>query len=119
MNHVKTVGLLAVILGSPRVRRTSGVGGAGDPRVAALVVALTALGTLASAPLQNGISRQIETRADVTALQVTGDADAFVAMQKKLAVRSLSDPTPPTLSQWWFGSHPTTTERVAVSRALD
>ena len=111
------VGVLALVLGARGVRRRAGVGGAGDPRVVALVLALMALGTLASAPVQNAISRRIETRADVTALEVTRDPDAFVSMQEELAVRSLSDPTPPRLSQWWFGSHPTTLQRVALARA--
>jgi STE24 endopeptidase len=39
-------------------------------------------------------------------------------VQKQLALRSLSDPTPPTLSQFWFGSHPTTLQRIGIARAL-
>ena len=45
----------------------------------------------------------------------TGAPEAFVAMQRQLALRSLADPTPPTWSQFWFGSHPTTRERIAVA----
>jgi STE24 endopeptidase len=36
-------------------------------------------------------------------------------MQVQLARRSLADPTPPALSAFWFGSHPTTLERIAVA----
>jgi len=52
----------------------------------------------------------------VDELQTTHDPQAFVAMQKELAVRSLADPTPPAWSQFWFGSHPTTLTRVAIAR---
>ena len=36
------------------------------------------------------------------------DPEAFVEVQRQLALRSLADPTPPAWSQFWFGSHPTT-----------
>ena len=89
-----------------------------DPRAVALVLALLATGTLASSPVENGISRRIETRADVAALQVTLDPEAFIALQRALAVRSLADPSPPAWSQFWFGSHPTAAQRVAVAAAV-
>lgn len=110
------VGLAALIVGSRGVRRRAGVAGMADPRVVALVLALTAVGTLASAPVENGISRRVETRADVDALRATDDPQAFSDMQRRLALRSLADPTPPPLSQFWFGSHPTVLERIAISR---
>lgn len=110
------VGLLGLIVGAVGPRRGVSMR---DPAVVPLVLALIALGTLLSSPIQNTISRQIETRADVDALQVTGDADAFVAVQRQLALRSLADPTPPAWSQFWFGSHPTGMTRIAIARQLD
>ena len=89
-----------------------------DPRVVPLVLALLALGTLLASPVQNAISRQIETRADVDALEATGDPEAFVAVQRQLALRSLADPTPPAWSQFWFGSHPTGLTRIAIAQQL-
>lgn len=109
------VGLLALLLGAPGVRRRAGVTGIGDPRAVALLLALSAWGTLATMPLQNGVSRQFETRADVDALKATGDPVAFVEMQRALALTSLADPTPPAWSQWWFGSHPTVLQRIALA----
>jgi STE24 endopeptidase len=67
--------------------------------------------------VQNGISRRIETRADVDALATTQDPESFIALQRALALRSLADPSPPAWSQFWFGSHPTVLERVALARA--
>jgi hypothetical protein len=79
------------------------------------VLALVALAGLLASPVQAGISRLVETRADVEALAVTEDPEAFVELQRRLSVASLADPTPPTWSQWWFGSHPTLPERVALA----
>ncbi len=110
------VGLLALIVGAVGWRRSVSMR---DPAVVPLVLALLALGTLLSAPVQNTMSRQIETRADVDALRVTGDSKAFVALQRQLALRSLADPTPYAWSQFWFGSHPTVLTRIAIARQLD
>lgn len=110
------VGLAALIVGSRGVRRRAGVAGMADPRVVAVVLALTALGSLAAAPVENGISRRVETRADVDALRATDDPQAFSDMQKRLALRSLADPTPPPFAHFWFGSHPTVLERVALAK---
>lgn len=108
-------GLLALLLGAPAVRRRAGVTGAADPRAVALMLALSAWATLAMAPLENGVSRQLEVRADLDALKATGDPVAFVRMQRELALASLADPTPPAWSQWWFGSHPTVLERIGFA----
>ena len=80
-----------------------------------LLLALFAIGSVLSLPVQNTISRQIETRADVTALTVTQDEASFVALQKRLAISSLADPTPPAWSQFVFGSHPTALQRIALA----
>jgi STE24 endopeptidase len=81
-----------------------------------MVLALTALVMVLVAPVQNGISRQIETRADVTALRSTNAPQSFADLQRRLAIRSLADPTPPAWSHWWFGSHPTVLQRIALTR---
>ncbi|HET7430660.1 MAG TPA: M48 family metallopeptidase [Nocardioides sp.] len=118
------IGLLGLVLPVVRRRRgtTRGDGpherpGLGDPVAVPAVLALVALGTLLSSPVNNGLSRLIETRADVDSLQTTRDPTAFVTMQKQLALHSLSD-QPPAWSQFWFGSHPTTLERIAIAEQL-
>ena len=106
------MGLLALALGLGQKSRRPGPA---DPAVVPRVLALVAIGALLSSPLQNAISRRIETRADVDAIRATGDPAAFVAVQRELAARSLADLTPPAWSQFWFGSHPTTRERIAIA----
>jgi len=110
------VALLGWLLAGPRVLRRSGADSAGDPRVVPTVLFLLAVGTLLSTPLQNLVSRHIEARADVHALDLTGDPGAFIDMQQRLAVTNLSDPDPPAVWQWLFGSHPTVAQRVALAR---
>jgi STE24 endopeptidase len=95
------------------------VGGVADPRKVPRVLALVAVATLLASPVQNSISRRIETRADVDSLRTTHDPAAFIALQEDLATTSLADPTPYAVSQFWFGSHPTALQRIALARRVD
>ena len=112
------VGLLGLVLADGRLLRRAGVEHAGDPRVLPLLLALIAVGAFVASPVQNTMSRAVEARADRTALVVTRDPATFVAMQKQLALRSLADPTPPRISQFWFGSHPTVLQRIGMAEQL-
>jgi len=112
------IGLLGLLLGRRRLLDRAGVPGAGSPEAVALLVALAAVGSLLASPFENTASRAIEARADRAALQYTRDYASFETVQKQLALRSLSDPTPPALSQFWFGSHPTALQRIGIARAL-
>lgn len=107
------VGLLALAVSV--VRR--GPGGMRDPTVVPLALALVAIGSLLASPVQNTLSRLIETRADVASLEATRDPGAFIRMQRELDLHSLSD-DPPAWSQFWFGSHPTTLQRIAIAEQL-
>lgn len=107
--------LLGWVLTSAPLLRRAGVESPGDGRVVALALLLVSAGTLLATPVQNLVSRQIETRADLHALELTGDAGAFVAMQERLASTNLSDPDPPAAWHWFFGSHPTSAQRVAFA----
>jgi STE24 endopeptidase len=110
------VAALGWLLSIGPLRRRTGAESPGDPRVVPLVLFLLAVGTLVSTPVQNLVSRHIEARADVHALDLTADPVAFVQLQQDLAVTNLSDPDPPAAWQWFFGSHPTTAQRVAIAR---
>ena len=80
------------------------------------VLALVAVATLLASPVQNGISRRIETRADVDALRATARPRG-VRRGAEGSWRSARWPTPrrPAWSQFWFGSHPTTLQRIALA----
>jgi STE24 endopeptidase len=111
------VGLLALLLGWRRARRSGPGHDPATPEVVPRVLALVAVAALLASPVQSTISRLVETRADVESLAATGEPGSFVELQRRLAVRSLADPTPPTWSQLWFGTHPTLLERVALARS--
>lgn len=113
------ISLLALLLDSSFVRRRSGSGGAADPASLAVILALVAVGALLVSPVENTISRAVEARADRDSIAATGGGAVFAEMQHELAVHSLSDPTPPRLNQFWFGSHPTVLERVGMPASLE
>ncbi len=122
---ISGVGLLAWLLDRRRVLSRSGATSAGDPGVVPLILALVAVAGLLSSPVQNTISRAVEARADRGALTVPipglgpqQQRRAFVTMQRRLALQSLSDPSPPWLSQIWFGSHPTVLQRIGLADSL-
>lgn len=112
-------GLLGLVLSRRRLLARAGADRPGQPEVVALVLALAAVGSMLVSPVQNTISRAIEARADRASLEATGDYPAFEKLQVQLATRSLSDDDPPRWSQLWFGSHPTTLQRLGLARALE
>src|SRR3954454_10064234 len=67
----------------------------------------------------NALSRQVERSADGHALDLDGNAAAFIAVERKLALQNLGDPDPPEWLQLIFGTHPKTVDRIgyALSRA--
>jgi STE24 endopeptidase len=109
------VAALGWLLGSSRLLRRAGADSPADPRVVPLVLFLFAAGALLATPVQNLVSRHIEARADVHALDLTHNPMAFEEMQRALAVANLADPDPPALWQWFFGSHPTSAQRIALA----
>ncbi|MGI8888461.1 MAG: M48 family metalloprotease, partial [Nocardioidaceae bacterium] len=115
LGAVGVVALLALILESGRMRRMTGYDGPRDVAVVPAVLALVAVGSFFVSPLQNVISRAVEARADVHALELTGDKDTFVAVQRRLAVANLSAPDPHQLLHVWYASHPTVAQRIALA----
>lgn len=102
------VGLLGALV--PFRRRTVSIA---DPGSIPLILALIAVATVLVRPVEAEISRRIETRADIEALRATDDPTAFIALQQGLARRSAADLTPPGWLHFWFGTHPTTLQRIA------
>jgi len=108
--------LLYLVLGWEPLLRRAGVERLADPRSLALVLAVIAVVTTLSGPIELLASRRAEARADVHALDITGDPQAFVAMQRRLAVTNLSDLDPHPLVYGLFASHPSAPERIALAR---
>jgi STE24 endopeptidase len=108
--------LLYLLLSAGPLPRWAGVSGATDPRSVALLLALVSVLGAVSGPAQLLVSRRIEARADVHALNLTREPAAFAAMQRRLAVTNLSDLAPNPLVYGLFSSHPTGPERIAIAR---
>lgn len=107
--------LLYLVFG--RVRRRAGVASIADWRAAGAIMGLMTLATFLSGPAQNLVSRQIEARADVHALDLTRDPVTFAAMQKRLATANISDLSPDAVEYVLYASHPTAPQRIALARA--
>jgi STE24 endopeptidase len=68
-------------------------------------------------PLQNMISRHMEAEADWMALQTTRDPGAGAELFQRFGVTSLQEPNPPTWDYLLLESHPTLTQRIAMTQA--
>ncbi|GAA3445633.1 M48 family metallopeptidase [Planomonospora venezuelensis] len=109
--------LLYLVSSARTVRRRSGVPSLADPRAAGLIMGLVSLATGLSGPVQNLVSRQVEARADVHALDLTRDPATFAAMQKRLAISNISDLSPDIVEYVLYASHPSIPERIALARS--
>jgi STE24 endopeptidase len=69
--------------------------------------------------VSNQLSRRVEARADTFALEQTGEADAFISFQRRIALQNVSDPDPPGWSSFVFGTHPTTIDRIGAGVASE
>jgi STE24 endopeptidase len=68
-------------------------------------------------PLQNLVSRRFESRADTIALDLTGDPDTAIRVQRRLALSNLADLDPPAAAVWLLYSHPPVADRIAAAVA--
>ncbi len=97
--------------------------GLGDPNTRPGPIVLPALVlsvAIVSFGLQiagNQLSKPVEASADQFSLDLTRNPAAHIALERELAVRNVSDPDPPGITQWLFGTHPTTLERIGIGEA--
>ena len=95
----------------------------GDPRIMPGPIVLPAIAlaiglvTFGMGAASNVLSRQVEGRADAYSLSLTRDPAAFTQLERRLAIRNVSDPDPPRLLHVLFGTHPTTAERIGIGEA--
>ncbi|MEV4365587.1 M48 family metallopeptidase [Nonomuraea sp. NPDC049637] len=99
------------------LRRRTGIASVADPRAIGVLMGLMTLASLVSDPAQNLITRHVEARADVHALDLTRDPATFVAMQKRLAITNISDLSPDAVEYVLYASHPSSPERIALARS--
>lgn len=109
--------LLYLVVSAGAVRRRAGISSAGDPRAVGLLLGALSVATVLSGPAQNLVSRHVEARADVHALDLTRDPATFVAMQRRLSTTNISDLSPDVVEYVLYASHPTAPERIALARS--
>ena len=99
-----------------RVRRSqTGLRGLLDLAALPLLFFYLSVALLAQEPIANAESRYMEHRADAFGLRVTGLDSATARLMVGFAERDYSDPDPPALLHFWFGTHPTLKERIAFA----
>lgn len=67
----------------------------------------------------NQLSRAVEARADTFSLQLTNDPSGMIELQQQLADRNLSDPDPPGVFTFLFGTHPPAVDRIGAALAWE
>ncbi len=111
------LGALAMQLGAAAIAGRNGDRPDGPGIVLALALGLSVMSLLLSVP-GNRLSREIEIRADYSALQTTRDPASMIALQRQIAASNLTDPEPPALWQSLFGTHPETVERIGLAESF-
>jgi STE24 endopeptidase len=94
-----------------------GADGPSDPRIIPFVLLAATIAELAVQPFALALSRRWERAADRFSLELTGDAEAYEATHRNLALSNLADLAPPRAAYVFFFSHPSATERLAAGRA--
>jgi STE24 endopeptidase len=76
---------------------------------------MTALGVVMM-PIQAAFSRAMERRADMFAVEVTRNGEAYARAMEGLAAQSLADPDPPRPVVVMLYSHPPIVNRIRAAR---
>ena len=93
-------------------------GAALGPRAVPAVALSLALVVPAVTMISNQLSRDVERRADAFSLELTHDPATFIAFQRRISVKNVSDPDPPAIVRFLFGTHPSTVERIGLAKAF-
>ncbi len=99
----------------PPLSQSFGLSGIEDVANFPLLALITTTLSLLALPVVNSFSRQLEKSADVYALEVTGDALAFVSSMEKLAEINLVNKNPSKIVAFIFHSHPSVEDRIKLA----
>jgi STE24 endopeptidase len=94
-------------------------GGALGPRAVPAVALALALVVPLVTIVSNQLSRDVERRADAFSLELTRDPGTFIAFQRRIAIKNVSDPDPPALARFLLGTHPSTVQRLGQAEAFE
>jgi STE24 endopeptidase len=113
------LGLLALSLILQGLTKRGYLTSPSDPAGVPVVLVLYSLGMWLALPLENAISRHFERQADMAALELARQPDAFRKVAKNLAINNVSNVAPTPWNVWLFASHPTTLEAIQMADAWE
>jgi len=99
----------------PMMARRFGAGDIFDPSLFPIVLLWFTVCGILTLPLQNAISRKLETAADTAALKITESKGAFISLMEKLAQKNLSDKTPSRVVEFLLYDHPSISRRIGLA----
>lgn len=94
-------------------------GGLAQPEAVPVALLVLVVVQLLATPLLNVVFRRQEAAADWAALQATHEPATDKAVMYQLAVKSLSDPDPPSWVYALYENHPTIMQRIAMAEAWE
>jgi STE24 endopeptidase len=119
-NHIwKSIGwyaLLAFPLAYVLAVTTRRRGGMGVPAAVPLAIFVYVVVQLVALPLQNVVTRHLESEADWSALRATRDPTAGRQLFRLFASETLEDPSPPWWDYVFLQNHPTLLQRIEMAR---
>jgi STE24 endopeptidase len=98
--------------------RVGGEAGRGARAVPAVALSLALVAPVLTT-VSNQLSRDVERRADAFSLELTHDPETFIAFQRRITVKNVSDPDPAAVKRFLFGTHPSTIERIGMAEAFE
>jgi STE24 endopeptidase len=111
---VAPFGMLAVA----RIADRLAPDGLGQPAAVPAVALAIALVVPAITFISNGLSREVEARADRYAMELTREPGDLVDFQRRITIKNVSDPDPPGWVHALLGTHPTAVERIGQALAF-
>ena len=120
-NGLLYVALVApfALLGIQRLSERLAPGATGNPAVLPAIALSLGLVGGAVGTISNQLSRQVEARADSYALRLTDAPEPFIAFERRIALRNVSDPDPPEWQEALLSTHPPTIERIGIGVAYE
>jgi STE24 endopeptidase len=110
-------GALAWLAERPGAWAWAGATGVADFRALPVLLLFVTVAGILGLPVENGIARGFERRADAIAVELTGDSDAAVRALRRLALRNIADLEPPWWARVLLYSHPPIPERIRLALA--
>jgi STE24 endopeptidase len=69
--------------------------------------------------ISNQLSRAVEARADRYSMELTGEPEALIGFQRRIAVQNVADPDPPPWVTFLLATHPSVVQRIGQALAVE